>query len=136
MTKHHASCQCGALTIDAKTDPDFVIACNCRACQRRTGSPFGAAGYFRKDMLNFSGEARSWKRSADSGRALENFFCPTCGSTVYWTLEMRPDHIGVAFGMFDEPLPDPIRAIWTEAQHDWVAFPDHWPHFPQGTPAP
>ena len=136
MGQHNAECQCGQLKLQASKDPDFVIACNCRACQKRTGAPFGTGGYFRKDTLTITGNTSSWKRTADSGRELENFFCPDCGSTLYWTLEMRPDYMGVAFGMFDEPLPDPVRAIWTEAQHDWVSFPEDWPHFPHGTPEP
>ena len=136
MTTHHATCQCGALNVSLEGDPDFVIACNCKACQKRTGAPFGTAGYFLKTRMSVEGDTKSWPRTADSGRALENFFCPTCGTNVYWTLEMRPDHVGVAFGCFETKLPDPIRAIWTEEKHDWVGFPDDWPTFPKGTPEP
>ena len=131
---HHAKCQCGALEIHADAEPDFVIACNCRACQKRTGAPLGAGAYFRKSDVTFSGPAQGWARTADSGRALENFFCPTCGTTLYWTLEMRPDHLGVAFGAFETTLATPARAIWTEAQHDWLSFPADMPTFAQGTP--
>lgn len=131
---HHATCQCGALTATANAAPDFVIACNCKLCQRRSGSPFGAAGYFRKSTLTLAGRTARYGRTADSGRKVTNFFCPTCGTTLYWTLDMRPDHIGVAFGAFEQPLPEPARVIWTESQHDWVAFPTDLPHFAQGTP--
>ncbi len=134
MTNHRATCQCGSLVVEAAADPDFVIVCNCRACQKRSGSPFGTGCYFKKTDLAISGEAKGWKRTAETGRKLENFFCPTCGTSVYWTLEMRPEHMGVAFGLFEGPLPEPARAIWTEAKHDWVAFPDHWPQFEKGTP--
>ena len=44
MTTHHASCQCGELTASFDGDPDFVIACNCIACQKRTDAPFGTGG--------------------------------------------------------------------------------------------
>ena len=136
MTKHAAACQCGALSARFDGDPDFVIACNCKACQKRTGSPFGTGAYFRKSQIDVTGATSRWGRTADTGRALENFFCPTCGTTLYWTLDMRPDHVGVAFGAFDTKLPDPVRAIWTEEQHSWVHFPEEWPHFPKGTPEP
>ena len=134
MTTHKATCQCGSLQLSLDRDPDFVIACNCRACQKRTGAPFGTGGYFRKEALTVSGAINSWHRTAESGRALEHFFCPNCGSNMYWTLEMRPDYIGVAYGTFDTQLPDPIRAIWTDEKHPWVIFPEDWPQFPQGTP--
>ncbi len=136
MTTHQASCQCGALQLTAEGDPDFVIACNCRACQRRTGSAFGTGAYFRKDVVQVSGKTGSWQRRADSGRKLENFFCPACGTNLFWTLEMRPEHMGIAYGNFTTDVPDPIRAIWTDEQHSWVSFPGDLPCFPKGSPEP
>ncbi|MDJ0637791.1 MAG: GFA family protein [Paracoccaceae bacterium] len=134
MSTHSATCQCGQLTAAFDGDPDFVIVCNCKACQKRTGSPFGTGAYFRKSKSTISGETESWARKADTGRALENHFCPNCGTTLYWSLEMRPDHFGVGYGSFDTSLPDPVRVIWTEQQHPWTGFPEDWPRFEKGTP--
>ncbi|MDD9977587.1 MAG: GFA family protein [Boseongicola sp.] len=135
MTTHKASCQCGALVAEAVEAPDFVVACNCVACQKRTGSPFGAAAYFGKTVFNVTGEPKTWSRRAESGRKLENHFCETCGSTLYWTLEMRPDHVGVPIGNFDSDSPTPIRAIWMQEKHDWVSFPEDWPTYEKGSPS-
>ncbi len=134
MSTHRATCQCGQLTATFEGDPDFVIVCNCKACQKRTGAPFGTGAYFRKSTAAVTGATKSWARKADTGRALENHFCPDCGTTLYWSLEMRPDHFGVGYGSFDTPLPDPVRVIWTEQQHPWTRFPDDWPRFEKGTP--
>ena len=134
MAMHKASCQCGALKVEAADDPDVVVACNCKACQKRSGSPVGAAGYFKRDLLTISGPVRSWGRVAESGRNLVSHFCPECGTNVYWTLEMRPNHIGVAVGCFEAPLSTPERAIWTEEKLDWVEFPKTMPTFPQAAP--
>ncbi len=134
MTVHRAACQCGGLTVTAEGDPEFVILCNCRACQKRTGSAFGVGAYFRKDQLVLAGEPSRWRRTAESGRGLEQCFCPVCGTHVWWTLEMRPDHVGVALGAFDTALPEPVRAIWAGEKHDWVRFPDHWPVFEKAVP--
>lgn len=131
---HTAECSCGALTLTGAAEPDFVIACNCRACQRRTGSVFGVGAYFRKDAVAITGASTAFARTAESGRGLINHFCPVCGSTVYWTLEMRPDHIGVAAGCVATPLPEPQRAIWTSEKHGWVGFPEHWPTYPFAVP--
>lgn len=133
---HKAQCQCGALQITSSADPDFVIACNCRACQRRTGAAFGVGAYFQKDTVTIDGDKKDWHRTADSGRSLTNHFCPECGTTLFWSLEMRPHHFGVAGGCMVTPLPEPQRAIWMAEKHDWVSFPDHWPTFEQGTPTP
>lgn len=135
MAEHRASCQCGTLRIVATGDPEFTVVCNCRACQKRTGAPFGVGVYFRKTDVGIEGPASRWERVAESGRLLEHLFCPTCGVTIAWTLEMRPDHIGVTLGNFDTPAPTPVRAIWMNEKHDWVRFPDDWPTYPQGSPS-
>ncbi|NNE22185.1 MAG: GFA family protein [Rhizobiales bacterium] len=134
MAQHRAACQCGALTVTAAADPEFVVLCNCKACQQRTGAPFGVGAYFAKDAVTVAGAVNTWTRSSDSGRALTNHFCAACGSNLYWTLEMRPGHMGVAVGAFDQPLPEPQRAIWAQEKLDWVTFPDHWPVYDTGSP--
>ena len=135
MTKHHAECQCGQLTVDASADPDFSVVCNCRACQKRTGSPFGTGAYFRRADLAIGGESRAWSRRVEAGRVVTSHFCPKCGTSLYWTLDLRPDHMGVAYGCLDRPLPDPVRAIWTSEKHDWVLFPEAWPQYEGGSPS-
>ncbi len=134
MTEHRASCQCGALKVVSYGEPDFVIVCNCRACQKRTGAAFGSGVYFKRSDVTITGEHREWARSSEANRAIDNHFCPTCGTSVFWGLEMRPDHIGVAIGSFDTPHPRPHRVIWTEEQHDWVSFPDEWETLEKGSP--
>ena len=136
MTTHQASCQCGSLSATFDGPPDFVVLCNCQACQKRTGSPFGTGAYFRKAQMTMTGPTGSWQRTADSGRAIENFFCPACATTLYWTLDMRPGYFGVAYGCFETALPDPVRAVWTDEAHSWVKLPTDWPQFPKGTPEP
>ncbi len=135
-TERRATCQCGQLAITAAGDPDFVIACNCLKCQQRGGAPFGLAGYFPKDRITaYEGEVKTFSRPADSGRRITNHFCPECGTTVYWSLEMRPDHLGIAAGCFADPsFPAPVRTIWTENKHHWVQFPEGLPAFEKAVP--
>ena len=124
MTEHRASCQCGAVQVASSADPDFTMVCNCKACQKKTGAAFGGGAYFKKTDAQISGDTWTYARKADTGRELVNHFCPNCGTTVYWTLEMRPDHIGVGVGSFDTDLPRPVRVIWAKEKHDWVDFAD------------
>ena len=134
---HEASCGCGGLRVTTAGDPDLVIACSCIACQRRTGSPFGVGAYFRKERVSTEGEARVRSRVADSGLDVSISFCPACGTSVYWTAELRPEHYGVAVGCFGEPgLLEPARVVWNESKHPWVRFPDSVPVFDKGVPLP
>ena len=133
ITDHVASCACGQLRVTATGEPDVVVACNCMACQKRTGSPFGVGAYYRRDRVPaIDGRSNGFERTAPSGRKLNTYFCPECGTSVYWTLEMRPDHYGIAVGCFSDPeFIRPARVVWAENRHHWVDFPDDMPVFDQ-----
>ena len=134
---HRATCQCGQLRVTTVGDPDIVMACSCLACQRRTGSPFGVGAYFRREVATTEGEPRIHSRVADSGLDVCIRFCPECGTSVYWTAQLRPEHVGVAVGCFGEPgFALPVRVVWSETKHPWIRFPEGVPEFPKGAPRP
>jgi hypothetical protein len=61
--------------------------------------------------------------------------CPTCGTTVFWEADLRPDSIGVAVGAFgDSSFPRPTLSVWEESKHGWVAFARDFAHFPRAMP--
>jgi len=128
--EREARCSCGQLRLRMAGDPQLVSSCHCLACQRRTGALFGSTSFWRKSqVLESEGERRSWRRVADSGTGLIHQFCPTCGSTVYWESEATPELVSVAVGSFADPqFPAPVRTVWTESKHDWLAFPASLPH--------
>jgi len=123
-----AECQCGAFRVETGAEPSAVVVCSCRACQRRSGSVFGAGAYFAKDELRITGESREYVRPADSGKPFHEFFCPSCGSTLYWFSGRDPERIGIAVGAFADPhFPSPSRSVFDETKHDWVRFGDQVP---------
>jgi hypothetical protein len=126
-----ARCACERLQIVVAGEPYFVSACNCTQCQRRTGSVFGVGGYFAGvQVRSVSGESRAFLRSSDSGRPVQFHFCPTCGSTVYWTGVGDPisEGVGVAVGCFGDPdFPPPHLAAWCVSKLGWVEFPAGMP---------
>jgi hypothetical protein len=131
--EREAACSCGQLKMRLAGDPERVSSCHCLACQRRTGALFGSTSFWRKSQIvSAEGERRTFRRQADSGTWLTFQFCPTCGSTVFWESERLPDLVSVAVGSFADPhFPAPVRTVWTESKHDWLAFPLAIPHYPQ-----
>ena len=121
-----AQCSCGQLAVTVEGDPELVVLCNCTQCQRRTGSAFGIGAYFEHDRVTgISGEQTIFQRFSDSGRQAEAHFCPVCGTTVYWQLEMWPARYGLAVGCFADPkFPQPIASVWSATKHDWVRAPE------------
>jgi len=124
--KRKAQCSCGQLSVTVEGEPELVVLCNCTECQRRTGSTFGIGAYFKHDrVIESSGEQTTFQRASDSGRQAEAHFCPVCGTTVYWQLEMWPDRYGLAVGCFSDPsFPQPQLAAWSATKHDWVTVPE------------
>jgi len=116
-----AQCQCGRLRALCTGAPERISMCHCLACQRRTGSVFSANSRFRRDRVSVEGPATAYVRTADTGNTVTAWFCPTCGSTVYWERSGFPDVMAVAQGMFADPAyPAPTVEVWTESRHPWT----------------
>lgn len=99
--------------------------CHCLACQRRTGSAFAAQARFPRDQVQIEGDAREYQRVADGGNTLCFRFCPTCGATVYYTIDDAPDLIAIPLGAFADPhFPAPRISIYESRRHAWVGVPD------------
>ncbi len=95
----NAECNCGALTLSLPEQPSrIIVACHCIDCQRRTGAPFGVGAYYPAEVVSISGAAKEFVHAAASGGDMHNYFCPQCGSTVYWKVSSLPALIGVAVG--------------------------------------
>jgi hypothetical protein len=72
MTVRLASCSCGQLRAEVLGEPISVSVCHCYACQRRTGSAFGAQANFPRDSVAIRATARSsfgWETKAEDSRS-------------------------------------------------------------------
>jgi hypothetical protein len=102
MTRR-AACSCGQLRLEIEGEPSRVSMCHCLECQRRTGAVISNQARFHREQITFAGQATAWSRKAESGNALTFYFCPTCGSTVYWEGKGFPGYVAVAIGNFADP---------------------------------
>jgi hypothetical protein len=108
--------------------PQRNAVCHCTFCQRRTGSAFGVNIYFGKDDFELvRGHLAAYEhRSDESGGWLRMEFCPKCGTTVSWTLEVNPALRGIAAGTFDD-------TSWVAIErHGWTRSKQHWVEIPAG----
>src|SRR5277367_2545065 len=100
MPVHTASCSCGQLSATISADPDRVSICHCLACQRRTGSVFGAQARFPRDAVEVSGESTAYVRVGDEGSEVTFHFCPRCGATLHYEISDREGQLAVPIGAF------------------------------------
>ena len=118
-----ATCACGQLTVGCKGEPSTVSLCHCLACQKRTGSTYGIAAFFRRKDVEPKGRTTHYTRPSDSGHHVTFHFCPDCGSTVFWEPRRKAVMIVVAVGAFADPaFPPPSQAVYEEHRHPWVAI--------------
>jgi hypothetical protein len=123
MSTRTASCSCGQLRIEVQGEPIRISVCHCLACQKRTGSVFGAQARFGSSGFKVTGAKTEYVRVGDEGTKFTFRFCPTCGATVYYTAEGHEDVIAVPVGAFADPaFPPPTVHVYENRKHSWLHF--------------
>jgi hypothetical protein len=129
MSLRTASCSCGQLQLTVSKEPIRISICHCLACQRRTGSVFGAQARFPKESVEIKGRSSSYVRISDAGRELTFHFCPACGATVHYEIKGQEDRIAVPIGAFADPsFPTPAFSVYENRRHSWIGLPVNIEH--------
>jgi len=79
-----ATCSCGNLRVECYAGPTKISSSHCPACQKRTGSTYGIATFFAREAIRIKGPVNIYAPTPDDERHVTYYFCPNCGSTVYW----------------------------------------------------
>ena len=79
MTKTYiGGCACGAIRYETGSPPIFQNHCQCRDCQKRSGTGHGSYLTFpQRAEVTITGEAKTWRVAGDSGNEKIHAFCPT-----------------------------------------------------------
>ena len=96
MTKYTGGCACGAIRYETSSKPIVESHCQCRDCQKRSGTGHGSYVVFsgRADV-SITGEPKDWRVAGDSGNEKLHAFCPTCGTPLYVTFVAMPELIEI-----------------------------------------
>ena len=113
-------CACGAIRYAITAAPIAMNDCQCRQCQRESGTGHASHLTFTSDAVVVEGEATRWDMVGDGGTRKSRAFCPTCGSPVYMTFPDMPEFFVVRAGSLDDPSRyQPQVLIWNTAGHAW-----------------
>lgn len=128
---HEGGCICGRVRYSVDGEPARVTICHCAWCQRRTGSAFGVEVVLSDSQVTFTGDPPSVYRhiSDESGRWLDQRFCPHCATKLGLNLEAIPGWTSIPAGTFDDPSwiardRQSFRDIYVRSARDWAAIPD------------
>ena len=122
MTKPYTGgCACGAIRYATSSEPIFQNHCQCRDCQKRSGTGHGSYLTFaRARRHDDRGEATHWRSRATAATRKVHAFCPVCGTPVYLTFAAMPDLIAVNATSLDDPGQfDPQVVTYTIRGHAW-----------------
>jgi hypothetical protein len=97
-------CACGAIQYEATAQPIFENHCQCRHCQKRSGTGHGSYLTFpSRAEVKITGTATDWRVKGDSGNEKIHSFCPICGTPIYLTFAAMPNLIAVHAASLDDP---------------------------------
>ena len=122
MENLRGGCSCGSVRFELAGDPLWVLACHCDACKKRTGSAYGVAVMVgNQTVKEFSGKTRTFTRIGDSGNKIQYDFCPDCGTTLRWHVDIVPGRQAFAGGTFDDMNLLRLTAeMYTDAALPWA----------------
>jgi hypothetical protein len=113
-------CACGAIRYSIAGEPLFSNHCQCRDCQRESGTGHGSYATFARAGVTVTGDAQKWDMVGDSGNVKTRAFCPTCGLAVYMTFAAMPDIFTIRAASLDEPARyTPQVVTYAARAYDW-----------------
>ena len=114
-------CACGAIRYSIAGEPRVMTDCQCRDCQRKSGTGHGSYLTFAgRKNVTLQGRATEWDIAGDTGNIKTRAFCPTCGSPVYMTFAAMPDLFTVHAASLDDPgRYKPQMVIYGRRGHAW-----------------
>jgi hypothetical protein len=114
-------CLCGKVRYSADAAPKFMSVCHCRDCQRFTGSAFSIVIALPKAALAVTGALKGFVKRGDSGKPIERFFCPECGTSVVEEAQALPGLAMIAAGTLDDARwVKPTSQIYCASAQPWV----------------
>lgn len=127
-------CLCGAVSYECG-DPQMLMHCYCKDCQRVTGAAYAPIYIVPADSLNHIGELGSYTITGSEGAHIKRSFCTTCGGQLFSGAEEVPTMVFVKAGSVDElPEISPAMICWTDSAPKWATFPENVPRFPKNPP--
>ncbi|WP_102960244.1 GFA family protein [Mangrovicella endophytica] len=113
-------CACGAVRYTVSAEPVAMGHCQCRQCQRDSGTGHASHLTFAGAAVAVEGRASEWEVAGDGGTVKRGAFCPNCGSPLYITLPAMPDYFILYAGSLDEPERyRPQMVLWSIAAPSW-----------------
>ena len=127
--KVEGACHCGSIRYEAEVDPARVTICHCTDCQQLTGCASRVTvRALRKDFVLLAGSPRTYVKTAESGAARAQVFCPDCGSPLYTHAVGDTATYGLRVGCIAQRRQlVPRKQLWCRSALEWSMHIDDLP---------
>jgi len=121
------SCLCGSVRYEIQGSLGRMSHCHCSKCRKAHGAAFGTyARVQRSDFTLLSGKDHIVSYRSSPG--VLRTFCRSCGSTLQFITETRPESFALAVGTLDDdPSIRPSYHIFVASKAPWFEITDGLP---------
>ena len=118
-------------------EPAVKTDCQCRQCQRDSGTGHNSYLTFVGNPAKVSGEPSDWEAVGEGGTRKRRAFCPSCGNSAYLIFPDMPEVFVAIAASLDEPERyQPQIVMWTSAGQTWDHHDPALPKFGKMPPQP
>ena len=111
-------CACGSIRYECTTEPQFSMMCQCRQCQRITGTGHSAQFAVTLESTEIQGHLNTFKLTSDAGNEVISAFCGNCGNPIFKTTSMAEQFIMFHAATLDDPsMYKPQMVVYAEFGH-------------------
>lgn len=120
MSRLSGGCACGAVRYSIEAEPTFSFHCQCRQCQRSTGTGHASLFIVPKATVSVNGDLTFYAQSADDGATVNRGFCPRCGSPILGNTSGHPEVVLVTAASLDDPSQfKPQKLVFSDTGQPW-----------------
>lgn len=114
------SCACGDIEYEIQGEPEFSFHCQCRQCQRITGSGHASQLMVKVDNTTISGKLTFYTQLADGENTKSSGFCATCGSPILTKVREYPDMLYFHAASLNDPSQfHPQKILYDSSKQPW-----------------
>jgi hypothetical protein len=113
-------CYCGKIRFVVKGEPRVCANCHCKNCRRAAGAQAVAWVIVKSSDFEWqTGKPHRYKTDTGAFRT----FCDSCGTSLTYETERRPDEIDITVGSLDHPenFP-PTKDVYPDEKLPWVGL--------------
>ena len=109
-----------AVRYESGASAEFSLHCQCRQCQRASGTGHGTSIVVPLETFSLAGALSFYDQESDRGTIVSRGFCPVCGSPVLNKNSGFPDKRYIHVGSLDDPSgfrPDVV--VFSDSAQPW-----------------